>query len=63
MAIDDEWTIDAAARVADTTNFHLSHLNHSRGRANVRRYYRRAEQRISFFTDRDVQPGEELLFE
>lgn len=39
------------------------HMNHSRGRANVKRFYARAQRRISFFTTRDVQPGEELLYE
>lgn len=39
------------------------HMNHSRGRANVRRFYARGQRRISFFTTRDVQPGEELLYE
>lgn len=38
-------------------------MNHSRGRANVKRFYARAQRRISFFTTRDVQPGEELLYE
>jgi SET domain-containing protein len=38
-------------------------MNHSRGRANVRRFYARGQRRIAFFTDRDVAPGEELLFE
>lgn len=38
-------------------------MNHSRGRANVRRFYARAQHRISFFTIHDVQPGEELLYE
>lgn len=38
-------------------------MNHSRGRANVARHYRRAQRRISFFTTRDVAAGEELLYE
>jgi SET domain-containing protein len=38
-------------------------MNHSRRRANVGRYYARAERRISFFTTRDVAAGEELLYE
>ncbi|KAI7844419.1 hypothetical protein COHA_002013 [Chlorella ohadii] len=62
-AIDDEWTIDAAAAVGNTACFHPVHMNHSRGRANVRRFYARGQQRISFFTTRDVQPGEELLYD
>jgi hypothetical protein len=38
-------------------------MNHSRGRANVGRFYRRGQRRISFFTLRAVEPGEELLYE
>lgn len=38
-------------------------MNHSRGRANVGRFYRRAQRRISFFTLRAVEPEEELLYE
>lgn len=38
-------------------------MNHSRGRGNVKRYYARAQRRISFFTTRAVAAGEELLYE
>jgi len=62
-AIDDEWTVDAARECADTSLFHPVHMNHSSVRPNVRRYYARAQRRVSFFTIRDVQPGEELLYE
>ncbi len=100
--IDDEWVMDAADLVADTTNFHpvrsrnpaLTHLtrtltsshtqnhssrrdslllicppsltplrpyvqnqvhmNHSRARANVVRYYNRGAGQIAYFTTRDI---------
>lgn len=39
------------------------HMNHSCSRCNVARYYARGQCRISFFTTRDVAPGEELLYE
>lgn len=39
------------------------HMNHSCGRANVRRFYARAKGRVAFFAVRDIEPGEELLFE
>ncbi|GIL43916.1 hypothetical protein Vafri_1501 [Volvox africanus] len=63
MAIDDEWVIDAAAIAPYTTSFHAVHMNHSRTRANVRRYYKRRERRVSFFAVRDIEPGEELLYD
>lgn len=62
-AIDDVWVIDAARHVADTSRFHAVHMNHSAGRANVRRFYARAQKRVAFFAVRDVQPGEELLYD
>ncbi|GLI69982.1 hypothetical protein VaNZ11_014635, partial [Volvox africanus] len=63
MAIDDEWVIDAASIAPYTTNFHAVHMNHSRTRTNVRRYYKRHERRVSFFAVRDIEPGEELLYD
>lgn len=62
MAIDRDTVIDAAAWVAATDSFHPVHMNHSRNRPNVVRYYERAAGRVAFFTTRDIQPGEELLF-
>ncbi|KAI8469021.1 MAG: hypothetical protein J3K34DRAFT_522495 [Monoraphidium minutum] len=63
MALDDEWVLDAAADVADTSRFHAVHMNHSRGRANVARYYHRAAGRVAFFASRDIAAGEELLYD
>lgn len=63
MAVDQEWVIDGVDAVADTNTFHAVHMNHSRTRANVRRYYHRAAQRVAFFAARDIQPGEELLYD
>ncbi len=62
-AVDDEWVIDAASLAPDTSTFHAVHMNHSRTRANVRRYYKRSERRISFFAARDIEVGEELLYD
>jgi SET domain-containing protein len=61
MAIDQEYVIDAADYVACTSTFHPVHMNHSRS-ANILRYYCRAEGRVAFFAARDIQPGEELVY-
>lgn len=47
--------------MADTATFSGVHMNHSQRRANVVRFYRRAEGRVSFFAMRDIAAGEELL--
>jgi hypothetical protein len=61
--IDEEWTLDAAPLVKDTSTFHAVHMNHSRYRSNVCRYYHRGAQRVSFFAARDIAGGEELLYD
>ncbi|GAX76563.1 hypothetical protein CEUSTIGMA_g4009.t1 [Chlamydomonas eustigma] len=61
--IDDEWTIDAASLVKDTGSFQAVHMNHSRNRGNVLRYFNRKMKRVSFFADRDIAAGEELLYD
>jgi hypothetical protein len=63
MAIDDEYVIDAVEYVPNIKCFHPVHINHSAGRANVKRFYKRRDQRVLFFTTRDVLPGEELLYD
>jgi len=63
MAIDDHYVVDAVASVANIACFHPVHMNHSAGRANVKRYYERKNQRVLFFTTRDVLQGEELLYD
>jgi SET domain-containing protein len=63
MAIDQEWVIDAADDVSCTSSFHPVHMNHSRTRYNVLRYYNRGMHKVAFFAARDIQPGEELLYD
>ncbi|GLC67564.1 mRNA turnover 4 [Pleodorina starrii] len=63
MAIDDEFVLDAAHLAPYTASFHAVHMNHSSTRANVGRYYRRREGRVSFFATRDIEVGEELLYD
>lgn len=62
MAIDQDYVIDAADHVACTSTFHPVHMNHSRQRPNVLRYYSRGQGRVAFFAARDIRPGEELLY-
>ena len=63
MGLDDEFVLDAAANAANTLRFHPGHMNHSRRRANVVRFWRRGEGCVSMFVARDVGVGEELLFD
>ncbi|KAG1659490.1 hypothetical protein FOA52_015332 [Chlamydomonas sp. UWO 241] len=61
--LDDEYVLDSVGIVADTEKFSAVHINHSRAGHNVVRYYDRGKRRIAFFTERDIAPGEELLFD
>ncbi|KAG2482435.1 hypothetical protein HYH03_018639 [Edaphochlamys debaryana] len=63
MAVNDEWIVDAAHLAPDTAAFHPVHMNHSRVRPNVGRFYARSERRVAFFTLSDVEPGTELLYD
>jgi hypothetical protein len=63
MALDEEYVVDAVGSVANLGCFHPVHMNHSAGRANVKRYYERKNQRVLFFTTRDILQGEELLYD
>jgi len=55
--------IDAAALVGITGRFSAVHMNHSRMRANVKRTKSMDFKRVSFYAARDIQPGEELLYD
>ncbi|KAK9823631.1 hypothetical protein WJX72_004345 [[Myrmecia] bisecta] len=63
MRLDQEWTIDGRERAQDTAAFSPCHLNHSASRMNVVRQTSRRERRVSFYTMRDLQAGEELLLD
>jgi len=63
MALDSEVALDASGLVPLTATLSGVHLNHSRVRPNVVRYYDYAAQRIKFFASRDIFPGEELLYD
>ena len=38
-------------------------MNHSKDRANVVRRVYRDQRRVAFYTKREIDPGEELLFD
>jgi SET domain-containing protein len=63
MAVNSDTIIDAAHLAPATASFHPVHMNHSRTRCNVVRYYQRGAGRVAFFTCADVAPGEELLYD
>jgi hypothetical protein len=62
MGLDNDTVIDAAA-VCVGDSFSAGHVNHSRARHNLVRWTHRGERRISFYTTRPIQPGEELLLD
>ena len=55
--------IDASSLVGDTSAFSAVHMNHSRSRVNVRRTKSVREKRVIFHAARDIQEGEELLYD
>lgn len=63
IRVDSEWSIDGQARASDTSSFSPCHMNHSALRHNVVRSTSRKQQKVSFFTEREVQVGEELLLD
>jgi hypothetical protein len=64
IAVDSMYVIDAKHVAVGTGEFTPAHMNHSRRKqlTNVNRIHWRREQRVSFFTSRDVEVGEELRF-
>mmetsp|Transcript_23386 Transcript_23386/g.59041 ORF Transcript_23386/g.59041 Transcript_23386/m.59041 type:complete len:348 (-) Transcript_23386:352-1395(-) len=60
MMLDAERVIDAAV-ASQGNDFTAGHVNHSRLRNNVVRWYDRRQGRIWFYASRDIRPGEELL--
>jgi hypothetical protein len=61
--LDDDCYIDAVALVGNVKEFAMVHMNHSKRRANVDRIKLPGRQRVVFTANRDIQPGEELLYD
>ena len=55
ITVDEQWTLDGAARAKDTGAFSPCHMNHSATRYNVARHTLRRQRRVAFYTLRDVQ--------
>ena len=55
ITVDQQWTLDGAARAQDTGAFSPCHMNHSATRYNVARHTLRRQRRVAFYTLRDVQ--------
>ena len=55
ITVDQQWTLDGAARAKDTRAFSPCHMNHSATRYNVARHTLRRQRRVAFYTLRDVQ--------
>ena len=55
ITVDQQWTLDGAARAQDTRAFSPCHMNHSATRYNVARHTLRRQRRVAFYTLRDVQ--------
>ena len=60
IRVDSEWSIDGQARASDTSSFSPCHMNHSALRHNVVRSTSRKQQKVSFFTEREVQVSQGL---
>lgn len=63
IKVDKEWSIDGRDRAQITSSFSPCHMNHSGVRQNVVRSTKRRQRTVSFFTQRDIQVGEELLLD
>ena len=55
ITVDQQWTLDGAARAQDTRAFSPCHMNHSATRYNVARHTLRRQRRVAFYTLIDVQ--------
>jgi phosphoribosyl-AMP cyclohydrolase len=56
MALDADRVIDAVA-VSQGSDFTAGHVNHSRLRHNVRRWYSRRQGHIWYLASRDIEAG------
>jgi SET domain len=65
IAVDSLHVLDGRAAVAGARNFTPALMNHSRRRerVNVARLHSRRDRRVSFYTSRAVEAGEELMFD
>ena len=63
MGLDNDTVLDAAAVCVDDCPFSAGHVNHSSARHNLVRWTHRGDRRISFYTTRLIQPGDELLLD
>eukprot|EP00240_Pyramimonas_obovata_P016298 CAMPEP_0118945986 /NCGR_PEP_ID=MMETSP1169-20130426/43383_1 /TAXON_ID=36882 /ORGANISM="Pyramimonas obovata, Strain CCMP722" /LENGTH=271 /DNA_ID=CAMNT_0006891847 /DNA_START=207 /DNA_END=1022 /DNA_ORIENTATION=+ len=61
--IDPDWAIDAEALARSSSTFTAGHMNHSKERANVVRRVYRDQRCVAFYTKREIEAGEELLFD
>mmetsp|Transcript_5554 Transcript_5554/g.20240 ORF Transcript_5554/g.20240 Transcript_5554/m.20240 type:complete len:354 (+) Transcript_5554:78-1139(+) len=63
MGLDSDRVFDGTDIAKDTDRFTGAHLNHSRTRCNVLRRPCRRKGKISFYSLRQIEPGEELLID
>lgn len=66
MKIDSQYVCDGRPSMYDEgTSFNLARMNHSglRRNINVIRIWRRRDQKVLFYTNREIYAGEELCFD